>query len=200
MLPFRRNARAFTLIELLIVIAIILILIAIALPNFLEAQIRAKVTRVRADMRSVHTALEAYYTDYRQYPSDGDDLFASNPIVDFDVHLRLRVLTTPVAHITELPIDPFHGEKIGYPGEDFLFPGPPPYTYSYNTFGSYFGDPTNFQPPNSGKPDNFGLTSIGPSLAFDSLQGPIQYAPTNGSKSAGDILLQGGNRTLMTLN
>lgn len=35
----------FTLIELLIVIAIILILIAIALPNFLDAQARAKVTK-----------------------------------------------------------------------------------------------------------------------------------------------------------
>ncbi|MBK7496274.1 MAG: prepilin-type N-terminal cleavage/methylation domain-containing protein [Candidatus Omnitrophica bacterium] len=36
------NTRGFTLIELLIVIAIILILIGIALPNFLEAQVRAR--------------------------------------------------------------------------------------------------------------------------------------------------------------
>ncbi|MCA9438925.1 MAG: prepilin-type N-terminal cleavage/methylation domain-containing protein, partial [Candidatus Omnitrophica bacterium] len=39
----------FTLIELLIVIAIILILIAIALPNFLAAMTRAKVTREKTD-------------------------------------------------------------------------------------------------------------------------------------------------------
>ena len=41
-----RHAKAgFTLIELLVVVAIILILIAIALPNFLEAQTRSKISR-----------------------------------------------------------------------------------------------------------------------------------------------------------
>ncbi|MCA9430219.1 MAG: prepilin-type N-terminal cleavage/methylation domain-containing protein, partial [Candidatus Omnitrophica bacterium] len=48
----------FTLIELLIVIAIILILIAIALPNFLAAQSRAKVVRERSDIRTLATAIE----------------------------------------------------------------------------------------------------------------------------------------------
>lgn len=59
----KRNTHGFTLIELLIVIAIILILIAIALPNFLEAQARAKVTREQSDQRAIATAIESLRID-----------------------------------------------------------------------------------------------------------------------------------------
>ena len=55
--------KAFTLIELLIVIAIIAILALIAIPNFIESQIRSKVARVQSDMRSVATAIEACFVD-----------------------------------------------------------------------------------------------------------------------------------------
>ena len=57
------NRRAFTLIELLIVVAIIGILAAMAVPNFLNAQVRAKIGRVYADLRSIQTALEMYTID-----------------------------------------------------------------------------------------------------------------------------------------
>ena len=63
----RRRVRGFTLIELLIVVAIIAILALIAVPNFLEAQTRAKVSRVRADMRSLATGQEAYMVDWNSY-------------------------------------------------------------------------------------------------------------------------------------
>ena len=62
----KRVAReGFTLIELLIVVAIIAMLAAIAVPNFLEAQARAKVARAKADLRTIATALESYSVDIR---------------------------------------------------------------------------------------------------------------------------------------
>lgn len=67
--------RGFTLIELLIVIAIILILIGIALPNFLEAQERARVTRAKAQLRTVETALFSHIIDYGYIYADFNDGF-----------------------------------------------------------------------------------------------------------------------------
>lgn len=88
----RQKLRAFTLIELLIVVAIIAILAAIAVPNFMEAQVRAKVSRAKADMRTITTGLEQYRVDYNGYP---------------DIFTRLMVITTPVAYISTLPRDVF---------------------------------------------------------------------------------------------
>ncbi len=59
-------SKAFTLIELLIVVAIIAILAAIAVPNFLEAQTRAKVSRVKSDFRTMATAIETYALDKKR--------------------------------------------------------------------------------------------------------------------------------------
>src|SRR5215207_257564 len=63
-----KRMSGFTLIELLIVVAIIAILAAIAVPNFLEAQTRSKVARIRADIRTVATGLETYAVDNNKYP------------------------------------------------------------------------------------------------------------------------------------
>lgn len=126
-----KKSRGFTLIELLIVVAIIAILAAIAVPNFLEAQVRAKVSRVKSDMRSIATAIEAYCVDTNQYPAakSGDKSinwfipgknpsgnaknrvtfasmqFATNPKDHF------LTLTTPVSYMTTIPTDPFADTK-----------------------------------------------------------------------------------------
>ena len=60
------KSAGFTLIELLIVVAIIAILAAIAVPNFLEAQTRSKVSRSMADQRSLALALEEYMLEWKR--------------------------------------------------------------------------------------------------------------------------------------
>ncbi len=193
---FQRNAPAFTLIELLIVVAIIGILAAIAVPNFLSAQVRAKVARTKADMRSISTALETYRINYNSYPPDGDDLPNFNPM-DFDTAARLKVLTTPIAFMSNLPNDPFHANDIEFPPEtgiQLLFPNGGPYTYIYTTFGNHAGDER--QAPNLGKPNNYGLSSLGPNQIFNAFIGyPILYDMSNGVVSDGDITIVGGERT-----
>lgn len=91
---------AFTLIELLIVVAIIGILAAIAVPNFLNAQIRAKISRCKADMRSLSTALESYYIDWNTFPA---------PAWDYSImaFLGFHRLTSPIAYMSSIPDDPF---------------------------------------------------------------------------------------------
>src|SRR5437868_1543296 len=81
--------RAFTLIELLIVVGIIAVLAAIAVPNFLEAQIRAKVSRAKNDFRTIATAMESFHVDNNHYP----DTFVE---ARYD---RFVCLTTPIAYI-----------------------------------------------------------------------------------------------------
>jgi len=61
--------RGFTLIELMVVIAIIIILAAIAIPNYLSMTARAKKSRVASDFAAVATALETFRTDWGVYPS-----------------------------------------------------------------------------------------------------------------------------------
>ena len=63
-----KQRKGFTLIELMIVIAIIIILAAIAIPNYLRMTDRARRSRVAGDFASIATALEAYSVDWGQYP------------------------------------------------------------------------------------------------------------------------------------
>ncbi|MEI7634414.1 MAG: prepilin-type N-terminal cleavage/methylation domain-containing protein [bacterium] len=215
--------KGFTLIELLIVVAIIAILAAIAVPNFLEAQTRSKVSRCHADMRTVSVGLESYSIDNNQLPPATQ----WNPDMPWGFNNYLwakstapqvcKYLTTPIAYLSSLPIEPFSQGRLGQGTYSV-------YSYAYTNFegmsknpwASSYGYPTG--PGYGSTPElhlNFGtkvvtrtrflLTGNGPdgqsnfpTISYNGCQGLKAlveqtenlfntYDPTNGTMSAGDI-------------
>lgn len=189
-----RDKQAFTLIELLIVIAIISILATIALNNFLESQTRAKVSACKNDMRVLVTGLEAYATDWHRYPSShGVGIYYDPNQLVSPISVRLIPLTTPVAYISRIPGDPFPAkEGWGAPSPhlydtfDYLEAAALPHRGSGLTSGAFYR-----------------LSSAGPDLYqafggrtvsisdYDCNEKGVDYDPTNGTRSPGDIVRVG---------
>ena len=154
----------FTLIELLIVVAIIAILAAIAVPNFLEAQTRAKVSRLKSDMRTVATAIESYFVDYNKTPPEaGNGPFPNRVIGTFNNNsgILTPALSTPVAYLTNADVrDTFYGSESfsanSRPDVQFLSYK----SYDWEWFNSL--DPAN-------QPISFGETAglLGPMMGDD---------------------------------
>ncbi|MEW6380181.1 MAG: prepilin-type N-terminal cleavage/methylation domain-containing protein [bacterium] len=62
-----KNQQGFTLIELMIVVAIIGILSAIAIPNFMTFRLKAKTSEAKANLGSIRTCEEAYKAEQETY-------------------------------------------------------------------------------------------------------------------------------------
>ena len=179
-----RRRWAFTLIELLIVVAIIGILAAIAVPNFLNAQVRAKVARAEGDMQALSTALEMYNLDNGAYPPW---MNTSNDLGKYG----LKKLTTPTSYIgTALLLDPFMSA-----GTSIADNYPPPYYYTYLDRPTTIAKDyiwTNYDPEEKFK---WFLMTNGPDQQYYHDSGPynwmLPYTMTNGVNSLGNIYLQG---------
>ena len=178
--------KGFTLVELLVVIAIILILISIALPNFMDALIRARSVQAYAELRSISIALESYYLDFGFYP-----LRTRNKSLPDWVATGLNSLTTPVNYMdpARLP-DPFTDHRF--------------YTH-YRYWPIRPSGLIQANNENASPADSFWylLSSNGPEGKFtrfaDAMRGeddaPFShsvYSPTNGTRSRGNIFRQGG--------
>lgn len=185
MLCSRRN-HAFTLIELLIVVGIIAILAAIAVPNMLEAQIRAKVSRTKSDMRTIATAMESYAVDNNKYPPNFDSgLYPHLPLTSEAA--TYAALTTPIAYTTSAPSDVFRpadaeitrGFYFDYVAWDSVQVLP---KYTNSLRAHYVRTGTKWS-----------VSSIGPDKRNDMVGLYLDdwkdytYDPTNGTVSVGDI-------------
>jgi prepilin-type N-terminal cleavage/methylation domain-containing protein len=65
----QRSQKGFTLVEMLVVIAIIGILASLAIPNMAKARMKAKEAEVKANLHVIQAALERFYVDHSQYPA-----------------------------------------------------------------------------------------------------------------------------------
>jgi type II secretory pathway pseudopilin PulG len=173
----------FTRLELVLVVAIILILGAIAIPNFLETGSNPTISRSKTDMRSLATAIEAYFDEYKAYPpmhplrdfapkpadlkkAGGWDLMTIEP-----GNAGRVGLTTPLAYAPSLFADP------GSPGARL------PFVYYTDGAGWILVSPGRDQRYDIVPANDYDGTNSQPSarLLLKS------YDPTNGIRSAGDV-------------
>jgi type II secretion system protein G len=190
---------AFTLIELLIVVAIISILASIAVPNYLEAQTRARSARAMTDMRALIVALEIYRVDHDDYPYRRN-ANSVPPQVRIQPErgtrlAQMSVLTTPVGYVSTLPVDIFE-VNIEPPNNIIDYYDPTQAAWLQNFF-RYLTRAPHLDAAEAG----WMLVSIGPDGylgASDWLDGwpntqamrysiLIAYDPTNGTDSPGNI-------------
>ena len=97
----RQGQKGFTLIELMIVIAIIGILAAIAIPNFISYRKRSYDTAAQSDLKNLMTAQEAYYVDnstYKPIGTEGSD--TSTTTIDLDTAATLKAYLSKGVHVT----------------------------------------------------------------------------------------------------
>ena len=208
-----RRLSGFTLIELLIVIAIILILISIALPNFLEAQMRARLMNTRACLQAYRTANESYHADFNTYAPDVDGgererttkkAWSSLLLVARKINCdgvgelcTYSMLTTPIQYMKKLCYDPFLTEV----GDRRISK-----RYALPEYTSYLSGTPLRKACAEAHGLRYAILSRGPDLevnagSFDALWcdlgahihhqtgNPLIYAATNGTYSRGDLVV-----------
>lgn len=155
--------------------------------GYVCSQTRADVSRVKADLRSMATAIESYYVDTDQYPTWSAVKVGAGPpqIPSFitESNSQLGHLTTPISYVTSYFTDPF---------------APPKYsTYAYWQVDSHDVEGLEFKgwiAWSAGPDEDYDLTLQNIAQAYDPAAAvpniflsQVTYDPTNGEMSNGDL-------------
>lgn len=105
------SSRGFTLIELLVVIAIIGVLSAVVLASLNTARYRANDAKRQADLHSLQTAIELYYSRHNAYPSTGGSWFGIAPPSSATPNWIPGLVAE--GDIPSLPQDPTYPQHVG---------------------------------------------------------------------------------------
>mgnify|MGYP006303818937 CR=1 FL=1 len=170
------RACGFTLVELLVVVAIISLLVTMAVPNYLDAQTRAKATVVAADQKVLGDAILMYCLDNGTWP----------PHLDGD-RSQHRFMTSPIAYISEPVRDKFQEGTLarwrnGYE-ESVGMLHAEPHAIQHEKYKR-----TEPEFYNRTKNAAFFIWSFGPDQRHDDGTDVVRFDITNGVGSAGDII------------
>ena len=211
----RPSLSGLTLIELMIVVAILAVLTAIGWPNFVQARTRTKVSVTKNNLRLLDHALGAYRTDHGFFPP-GRPTPGVDPFGVFSVY-ALSGLTTPIAYVSGEALRNSFGNlrvpepKVSAPtlaGDSYRpLPSPQPSLLYFhylkfaalrrnaalaaNAFAVISSGPDREDSLSVFYPFPAQLPSEASRFGVSSIHDTI-YDPTNGSISGGDISRWGG--------
>jgi prepilin-type N-terminal cleavage/methylation domain-containing protein len=163
----KKRKKGFTLIELMIVIAIIAILAAVLVPNFMRAREASRLTACKSNLKSLSTAMETYSNDYDgMYPggtgggtitqagNNNDSANTPSGASSFRRDYVGKRMNCPTARSTDYRI------IIGTGGITYVVHCP-----------SVFADPRHRQGPQTGGPVLHSTVGI-PNALYSSAQNP----------------------------
>jgi len=123
-LNIKKNEKGFTLIEVMIVLAVISTLSSIAVPNFLSYKAKARDTVVKADLKKAMRSLDLYFIENDTYPATSDGLLAAGFRLSKDVSFTRYSTGTfgdgqPTAHMHIKHSKSSHAWHANYPQEGY---------------------------------------------------------------------------------